>query len=84
MWVAPAHWGDSDSDAKPPYRVVWVTRRDRQAPKLSKTKPSSVVAEAPFGLEKDVQQSVDLEPEVLVCSRRAVAATVSSDTVLTD
>ena len=44
----------------PPFGVLWVPRSERQGRKLSKSKCSSVVPEAPFGLDKDVQRRVDV------------------------
>ena len=51
-----------------PYGVLWGTHRDRQARKLSKTKSSSVVPEAPFGLEKEVHHRVYALIQVQGCS----------------
>ena len=62
-------------------------RGDRQARKLSKTKSSSVVLEAPFGLEKEVHRGVYTLIQVQGCSFsrcwRPAENTVSYDTVLT-
>ena len=63
--------------------VLWIARSDKQARKLSKTKSSSVVPEAPFGLEKDVQRRVDVLSRVLDGDRWPAKGAVSFDTVLT-
>ena len=49
-------WVRGGGGVSAPFGVLWVTPCDRPARKLSKTKSSSVVPEAPFGLEKDMQQ----------------------------
>ena len=65
----------------PPYGVLWVARYDGQARKLSKTKSSSAVPEAPFCLEKDVQQNVDVFIQVLGCSCLCLTATYREHSV---